>query len=54
MISKVLGIDFDQFLELSITAVVLLLILKNANGFSTMMRSFSNAYTSSIKALQGR
>lgn len=54
MISKVLGVDFDQFLDLSITAVVLYLVLSRAQGFATMMRAFSGAYTSSIKALQGR
>ncbi len=54
MISKVLGVDFDQALDLTITAVVLYLVLRNAQGFATMMRALSGAWTSGIKALQGR
>lgn len=54
MIGKILGIDFDQFLDLSLTVVVLYLVLSRAQGFSTMVRSLSGAYAESIKALQGR
>lgn len=54
MIQKIFGIDFDTFLELTIMAVVLYLVLSKASGFSSMVRSLSNAYVSSVKALQGR
>jgi hypothetical protein len=54
MIQKIFGIDFDTALELTFTVIVLYLVLSKAQGFSSMVRSMSSAYTSSVKALQGR
>lgn len=54
MIAKIFGVDFDQIMEFTVLLIVLYLVLSRAQGFSSMVRSMSSAYTSSVKALQGR
>lgn len=44
----------DRILEITAVAVVLYLILSNAYGFSQVVSSVAGAYSSSVKALQGR
>lgn len=54
MIAKIFGVDFDQVVEVTVLLIVLYLVLSRAQGFSSMVRSMASAYTSSVKALQGR
>jgi len=43
-----------NFLELTIVTVIVYLVLRNAQGFSVVARSFSQATGGYIRALQGR
>jgi hypothetical protein len=45
---------FGRVLEITIVAVVLYLVLSNAFGFSTIIRTAGDVYAKSVAALQGR
>lgn len=42
-----------RIIEVTFMLVLAYLILKNASGFSSAVRSVGSVYTSSVKALQG-
>lgn len=44
----------SQILDVTLIAVVLYLILSQAQGFSTVATSSATAYATSVRALQGR
>lgn len=44
----------EQLFEITLVLVLVYLVLSNAFGFSTVVSSFGQAYTSSVKVLQGR
>ncbi len=49
-----ININVERILEITITAIVLYLVLTNAQGFSSIIGAGASAYTESVKALQGR
>ena len=54
MLQRFFGINLGEWVELAIFAVVLYLIVANAQGFSSIIRSTSDAGIGAVKALQGR
>ncbi len=44
----------QRILEITVTLILVYLVLSRAEGFSTAIGAISGAYTSSVKALQGR
>jgi len=44
----------SRWLEITFLLILVYLVLSRASGFSTAIRSIGSAYTSSVKALQGR
>ena len=43
-----------KILEITFVAVLVYLILKNAGGFNTVAGASAGAYSTAVKALQGR
>ena len=43
-----------RILEITFVAVLVYLVLKNAEGFSTVAGATAGAYSTSVQALQGR
>lgn len=46
--------NVERLLEITFTLILVYLILTQAKGFSSSVRSLSSAYTEGVKALQGR
>lgn len=44
----------DNAFELAMVAIVLYLVVTNADGFSKVTSSIGGVYSSGVKALQGR
>ncbi len=44
----------NKFIEATVVLIVLYLVLSKALGFSTAIGALAKAYTSSVRALQGR
>ncbi|HEY6022327.1 MAG TPA: hypothetical protein VIY48_21455 [Candidatus Paceibacterota bacterium] len=44
----------SQIIEATVVLVVLYLVLANAFGFSTVLATAGNVYSTSVKTLQGR
>lgn len=45
---------FSQIIEATVVLVILYLVLANAFGFSTVLATAGNVYSTSVKTLQGR
>ena len=45
---------FREYMTLSIGVVVLLIVVTNAQGFSTALSSAGDVYANQLKTLQGR
>lgn len=43
-----------QLLEITFVLIILYLVVNNASGFSSAVRSIGSVYGSSVKVLQGR
>jgi hypothetical protein len=54
MLQRFFGIDLGEWVEITFFVVLIYLIIANAQGFSSAIRSTSNAYIGAVKALQGR
>lgn len=44
----------NRWIEITFVLILVFLVLSRASGFSQGVRAISSAYTSAVKALQGR
>lgn len=54
MLTRFFGIDLGEWVEITFFVILIYLILSRSQGFSSVVRSTSNAYIGAVKALQGR
>jgi len=54
MFERFFGLNFGEIIEITFFIILIYLILSRAEGFSSVVRSTSNAYVGAVKALQGR
>lgn len=44
----------SKILEITFVLIIIFLVVNNASGFSSVVRSIGSVYGSSVKVLQGR
>lgn len=49
-----MSVTLGKFLEITFVLILVFLVVTNAKGFSSVMGSLAAAYTTSVRALQGR
>jgi hypothetical protein len=52
--SNAMNDTIGRILEITFVAVLVYLVLKNSEGFSTVAGATAGAYSTSVQALQGR